>query len=235
MITTRSRSMAKRFIQQGRRNSPKFFQPPQTSVPASGDNPPPFNPQAEQRRVALNQAWSNAIANINQKRGSIWQNYGMTGDTNQDTGEVSNMHIDPNNPYGLIQTTMANQGRELDTANQGAMNRGLMGEGLGAQQGSMLRNMHGGQNAAMQRDLMDAMRGLTESRQQADYDKLSGNQLIDQNIVDQAISDRQFNEPQMPDNWTLDPLGAMMKMLGKPAGRTALTHYVAKKRKKGRH
>lgn len=92
------------------------------------------------------QAYQKAKNNLQNQQLSWLNQYGMTGNYNADSGGFDNIHIDPNNQYGLIQQNRNSEAVDLNSARDNAIGRGIGSGGLGAQMGSSMKFQHGVQD-----------------------------------------------------------------------------------------
>lgn len=110
--------------------------PPGTPVaaasPAALTDPIPGAALYGQAALGANTAYNNTLARINLSRTNLLRQYGYAGDIDPVTGEIKNMHVDPNNPNGQLQQLFKNTGVNMRQANDAAAARGFTGPGLGA-------------------------------------------------------------------------------------------------------
>lgn len=123
--------------------------------------------------ATANQAYQNALASINGQRQQALQSFGYTGTIDPTTGQITNMAVDPNNPYGQLQQ-MLSQGASDQQAVQAAdASRGIgpatgaRGGGLAAQPMTTAKLNFGGQSAALGENLMNTLSGFTSQQQDA--------------------------------------------------------------------
>ena len=111
--------------------------------------------------------YKKALAQFNQQRQNTMTQYGYVGDTNQDTGVVSNMRVDPTNPYGIYQSLRHNNAMQYASLRDQAFDRGLGGKGLGAQGVAEARFGWGSADAAMAQALQQTLSGFDRGQQDA--------------------------------------------------------------------
>ncbi len=121
---------------------------------------------AQQEAAGLAQ-YKKALATFNQQRQNTLTQYGYQGDTNADTGVVSNMRVDPTNPYGIYQTLRHNNAMQYSSLRDQAFDRGLGGRGLGAQGVAEARFGWGSADAAMAQALQQTLTGFDRGQQDA--------------------------------------------------------------------
>lgn len=111
--------------------------------------------------------YKKALAQFNQQRQNTMTQYGYVGDTSQDTGVVSNMRVDPTNPYGIYQSLRHNNAMQYTQLRDQAFDRGLGGKGLGAQGVAEARFGWGSADAAMAQALQQTLSGFDRGQQDA--------------------------------------------------------------------
>jgi hypothetical protein len=107
---------------------------------AAGSSPIPLTSGDYASAAAMaNTAYQQALAQVNSQRQSALQQYGYTGTINPTTGTLTDMRVDPNNPYGqyqeMLQThALDQQGVQASDAARGiGAASGARGGGLAAQ------------------------------------------------------------------------------------------------------
>lgn len=123
--------------------------------------------------ATANQAYQNALASINGQRQQALGSFGYTGTIDPATGQITNMAVDPNNPYGQYQQLLSQgasdqQGVQAADAARGIGSAtGARGGGLAAQGLTAAKLNFGGQSAALGENLMSTLSGLTSQQQDA--------------------------------------------------------------------
>lgn len=121
-------------------------------------------------------AYELAINNISQRRATTLQSYGFTAQVDPSTGQLQHYAIDPNNPYGQVQTLMTNEGTQLDSIRNADAARGIGTIGLGAQNQDRYRFIMGGEQGALGQ-------GFTGAMGQLSSDQLTAKQSYDAALV----------------------------------------------------
>lgn len=83
-----------------------------------------------------NTAYQQALAQINSQRQSALQQYGYTGTIDPTTGTLTNMAVDPNNPYGQYQQMLSSGASDMAATQAANAARGL-GAATGARGGGL--------------------------------------------------------------------------------------------------
>lgn len=106
---------------------------PAPANPNTPTNPGPYKtpiPGAAQygQLIALAQkAYKQSVAELNQERGQLLQQYGYVGQIDPATGLIKNLHVDAHNPYGLYQQTLKAGGQQQDATRANFAARGIRG------------------------------------------------------------------------------------------------------------
>lgn len=137
------------------------------------------------RRAAAEQAYQNAISQLNQKRGQLFQDTGLTADVGQD-GSFSNVHADGSNQYGALQKMFQQHGQALDSARETSLGRGIGTHGLGAQATSRLRYQQGGETAELGQGFLSNLQGIMGQQNSALGARGSALTQIDSDQAEQA-------------------------------------------------
>jgi len=146
---------------------------PTTGQPITQATPLPYN----NSNILADNAYKQAVAALqNQKRETLGS-YGFN------IGRHGNVHIDPNNPYGQIQSLYRTQGQELTDLGNAQQSAGLqtsygMGSGLGEQQRRMALTAQGSETSQLLKDFqarMGAIRlGKIQAKEAKGKDEYSG-------------------------------------------------------------
>ena len=150
--------------------------------PAPGSSPIPTSSSDYVQAAALaNTAYQQALAQINSNRQSALQQFGYTGTIDPTTGTLTNMQVDPNNPYGEFQQMLSTHAQDQRQAESAAMQRGLgaatgpRGGGLAAQGLTADHLAFGADSANLGEQLTNTLAGLQS--QQTDAQDTMNNAL----------------------------------------------------------
>lgn len=132
---------------------------------------PPGAAAAIAQELALaKEAYDTALAKITNQRQTLGRQSGFTFDVNKDTGETSNMRVDPHAIYGTYQLLNRQEAQNIQNARATAVERGLGANGgLGAQLSSQAKFDAGQQDAQFASDLTDQLTNLALSQQDAKH------------------------------------------------------------------
>lgn len=134
-----------------------------------------------QAAAAAQKAYAQALAQLNQNRGSLLRSYGYLGDIDSKTGTVKNVRVDPHNPYGQFQQLLRNSALASEAAVDDAVGRGIHG-GLAHQAESQVQYEHGMQSAQLGQALTDS---LSQLQQEQSADAEARDQALYQAELDQ--------------------------------------------------
>lgn len=112
-------------------------------------------------------AYQQALATINGQRHNTLQQYGYMGTINPQSGTITSMKVDPNNPYGLYQNMLYGHGVAQEQARNAADARGLGHVGLGAQGVWQDHRSFGQDSAQLSSNLMNTLEGLQSNQDTA--------------------------------------------------------------------
>lgn len=115
-------------------------------------------------------AYSNALARLNQKRMGSLRTHGYAADINPENGTIANLHVDANNPYGQYQQMLRGHADTAQAAQEQAQARGLHG-GLANQLESDARYGFGGDAAAFGSQFQGELAGYQDEQTGAAYDR----------------------------------------------------------------
>lgn len=121
--------------------------------------------------TAANTAYGNALVRLNQQRQSTLNQYGYMGDIDPNSGALTNMRVDPNNPYGQYQQTLRGGAQESEAATDDAAGRGLSG-GLAQQGQTQAKYDFGKATNALGTSLTDTLGGYDTSQTDADNQRV---------------------------------------------------------------
>ena len=148
-------------------------------------------------------AYQNALAQINSQRQSALQQYGYQGTIDPTTGTLTNMQVDPNNPYGQYQQMLAAGASNLSGVQASDMARGLgavsgdRGGGLAAQGLTAAHQAFGADSANLGQSLMSTLGDL--QGQQTNAQDTMNNALwqAELDAAQNAIQNQQFDTADM--------------------------------------
>jgi|SRR5579884_214203 len=164
-------------------------------------------------------AYQNALAQINSNRQSALQTYGYTGSIDPNTGTITNMQVDPNNPFGQFQNMLRSHALNQQQVESTNLARGIgaasgpRGGGLAAQGITADKMSFGADSAQLGQNIMSTLEGLQgqqTSAQTTMNDALWQNELQSaQNaILNQMFDQADFSGIQDPgygDTGSTDP------------------------------
>lgn len=170
--------------------TPPVAAPPASPIPGTG---------YASAAATANAAYQQALAQINGQRQQAMQSFGYRGTIDPTTGQLTDMQVDPNNPYGQYQQMLGQGATDQAGVRSAAAARGLgsvtgaRGGGLAAQDLAAAKLAFGGQSAALGQNLMSTLSGLTT--QQNDAQNTMNNALwqAEQDAASKAIQDQAFN------------------------------------------
>lgn len=157
-------------------------------------------------------AYQNALAQIGQKRTGILSNYGYTANFDPSTGSMSNLAVDPNNPYGQLQQLFRTQAGEDQTTREGNAARGIHG-GLANQGLADNAYNHGAQDQTMGQNFLTSIQGLAADQQTASQNKDSALYNAQLQQTQLAIQQQAYN----PANYD-GLIAALTKAMGGSGG-----------------
>lgn len=116
-------------------------------------------------------AYQNALARINQQRGSTMRSFGYSGDFDEETGVLKNMKVDPYNQYGGYQQMLKSHAENADQMRDTMMDRGLSAKGgLGAQYERQAQWEFGKDSQNLGTQFADSLFQMQDAQNQAKYD-----------------------------------------------------------------
>jgi len=199
-----------------------FFSPTTPTAPIS--SPAPYTPPPPQQQgngvvqnsvipgvdtyataaLAAKTAYQKALAQINENRTGALRQFGYIGDINPSTGTLTNMRVDPNNPYGTFQEMLAQHATAQQQAKADAASRGLGHGGLAAQAITADHRSFGADSAQLGQQLMSQLEGLQSQQNDAETtmnDALYSAQLdaARNAIANQVFSTPDYSNVSMPD------------------------------------
>jgi hypothetical protein len=159
---------------------------------ATYDTPIPGVAAYSQTALLAKKAYQEALARINQQRSGTLRTHGYRGDIDPETGVLSNVSVDPNNPYGALQETLGMNADEAQAGEDEMTARGISG-GLARQQESRLQHGFGRRKAQLGTGLLSLLGGLQDNQNQAKYAHDSALYEAELEAARNAISNNEFN------------------------------------------
>lgn len=156
--------------------------PPQSTSPDQQPSPIPGVDLYGQAALAAKTAYQKALAQINNQRHTALQQYGYLGDIDPNTGTLTNMRVDPNNPYGAFQEMLSSHAQQQEAARNAAAARGLGHGGLAAQGITADHRAFGADSAQLGQSLMSQLEGLQQQQTDA------------QNTMDSALYQAELDQ-----------------------------------------
>lgn len=166
----------------------------------SGSSPIPLSSGDYASAAAMaNAAYNQALAQINGQRQSALQSFGYEGQIDPTTGQITNMQVDPHNPYGQYQT-MLRQGaldqqgvQAADAARNLGSAYGARGGGLAAQGMTNAKLAFGADSANLGQALMGTLSGLSDQQLSAQDTMNSALWNAELASAQSAIQNQAFN------------------------------------------
>lgn len=149
--------------------------------------------------ATANAAYQQALASINNQRQQALQSFGYTGQIDPTTGQLTNMAVDPHNPYGQYQQMLAQGAGDQRAVLANSMARGLgsvtgaRGGGLAAQDLTNAKLAFGANSANLGQSLMGTLGDLTSQQSQAQTDMNNALWNAELASAQNAISNQDFN------------------------------------------
>lgn len=161
---------------------------------ATYSTPIPGVPQYGQAALAAKTAYGNALARLNQRRGSLLRSSGFAGDIGADTGVVRNVRVDGSNVYGGLQQLNRSQAMRDEQARWSGIERGLgSGGGLAAQIRNQGRFDFGREDANFAQQLTESLAGLQDEQNSAGYARDAALYQAQLEAARMAIQNGDFN------------------------------------------
>jgi hypothetical protein len=119
----------------------------------------------KEQQALAQRAYEQAIASLGQQQGQLLRDFGYIGDVDQNTGVVSNLRMDSNNPFGAMQQAGRQQHFEARNARNDARERGLSSRfGLGRQGLSAVNEGAEFQRSQLTRQFLDRLQEVLTNR-----------------------------------------------------------------------
>jgi hypothetical protein len=162
---------------------------------ATYSTPIPGVPQYGQAALAAKTAYQNALARLNQRRGSLLRQSGFAGDIDSESGVVKNVRVDGSSIYGGFQQLNRNQAQRDEAARFQGVERGLgAGGGLAAQFRNQERFEFGREDADFATQLTQSLAGLQDEQTQAAYGRDRALYEAELEAARMAIQNGDFNQ-----------------------------------------
>jgi hypothetical protein len=173
-----------------------------------------------QKQALAEQAYQQAIAQINQKKSRTLRDYGFL-----ESGQV-----DPNNQYGAYQMMSRNQAQAADTTEMQARSRGFAGVGgLAGRRLSNLNFEHGAERYKMQAGYSDALEDIANLQNTALWDRDQAMLNITQEQLQEALQQQNFTPAALAEEAALPTRAAARAGVAK-----TVKKVLKKKKKKGK-
>lgn len=149
--------------------------------------------------ATANAAYQQALASINNQRQQALQSFGYTGQIDPTTGQLTDMRVDPNNPFGQYQQMLSQGADDQRAVLANSMARGLgsvtgaRGGGLAAQDLTNAKLAFGANSASLGQNLMNTLSGLTDQQSQAQTDENNALWNAELASAQNAIANQDFN------------------------------------------
>lgn len=115
-------------------------------------------------------AYQNALARLNQQRGSFLRSAGYSASIDPNTGVITNLGVDVHNPFGQYQTIRQSHAQQDMAAQMAAEDRGLStAGGLGKQLQHMARAGFGQDDLQFGQGMQDQLLNFQDQQDQAKY------------------------------------------------------------------
>lgn len=173
-----------------------------TPAPSASPIPLASGDYASAAALAGN-AYQNALAQINSQRQSALQQYGYQGTIDPATGTLTNMQVDPHNPYGQYQQMLATGADNLAGVQASDMARGLgavsgdRGGGLAAQGLTAAQKAFGADSANLGQSLMGTLGDLQGQQTSAQDTMNNALWQAELDAAQNAIQNQQFDTADM--------------------------------------
>lgn len=185
---------------------------------ASYSTPIPGVPQYGQAALAAKTAYGNALARINQRRGSLLRGAGFAGDIDSESGVVRNVRVDGSSVYGGLQQLNRSQAMRDEAARYAGIERGLgSGGGLAAQMRNQERFEFGREDANFAQQLTESLAGLQDDQNQAGYARDAALYQAQLDAARMAIQNGDFNQADLGGE-AISPSESVASPVGGAAG-----------------
>lgn len=166
--------------------------PPTSGTASSGSAIPGLDLQGI---LQAKTAYQQALAQINQQRQSAMTQYGYLADIDPNTGTLTNMRVDPNNPNGLFEQMLNSHAAASQSAEYAAEGRGLGHGGLAAQGIMADKRAFGADSSQLGQNLMGQLEGLQTQQTGAENQMNDAIYQAQLAAAEQAILSQAFDTP----------------------------------------
>ena len=128
------------------------------------ESPIPGGVDYARAELEANNAYKQALARLNDQRMSSLRQFGYAANIDPSSGVLTNMHVDPNNPFGAYQQLLGNSADAADMARQQAFARGIGIRGLGAQDVQRTHRQFEAGSAQLGTSLTDTLKGYQDAQ-----------------------------------------------------------------------
>lgn len=142
--------------------------------------------------VMANNAYNNALAQLNSQRLNTLTSYGYTGNVDPTTGVVGGVHVDPNAVYGQLQQLLHGDALNDQNAAYSAQDRGLYG-GLADQARTAAHYQEGADATALGTSLENDLSGYQQQQQAAAEQRDNALWQAEQQALDAELQNEQSN------------------------------------------
>lgn len=164
----------------------------QTATPINTTLPGAYQGQ----EVDAENAYQQALTNIAQQQAQTMQSYGFTGTPNFATGQLDNLHIDPNDQYSQVMGLLNSHASNIQSLRNGLLGRGLGATGLSAQQQALLKFTQGGETSALGSQFSSTLNDLYGQGQNALTTRNQQFTQAEQSALQAQIQQQQFDAAQ---------------------------------------
>lgn len=184
-------------LPRGARRQVRNMRPPISGQPPQAPGPGPTPPVGSQipgagiylqQQAGAEQAYQNALNNIEHQRGETIRNYGF----------LPGGGVDPNNNYGMIQNLWRQQASTANEQDLGLLGRGIRG-GLAGQAMAQRKVAEGGQNLELQRGYDSSMYDLGQQRLQAESEHNAAMLQAQQEAAQNAQQNENYTPAIVPE------------------------------------
>lgn len=151
----------------------------------------------KQQQAQAEQAYQEALAQINQQSGQTLQSFGFKGNFDPTSGVLKGYEMDPGNPFGSVQQLRRSFGAQRENTKESVYARGLDPySGLGARQGQSEREDFDFASVQMGRSFLDAWAGNTQARTDARQVLSSQMLAAQQGAIEQSMQERMYKQAE---------------------------------------
>lgn len=147
----------------------------------------------KQRQTDAQDAYTRAIAQLAQQERGTFQDYGMQGQVDPNSGAV-NASIDPNQRFGIVQELLRSHAGNLHSLRETLSGRNLGRTGLAAKRMSALRQQQSGDLSQVTGGFQKRLASLYNQRGAANQDRLREFNMSESDAVQYALQNGLFNQ-----------------------------------------